>query len=87
MQAGIKRRYRPPVHPSRGHSHNRKSFCGTALLVARRSTLRQVGLLPPIALNVSLFLSIWQGLPIPGRVGGGVCPEEPRGSDVRGGKI
>jgi len=58
MQAGVKRRYRPPIHPSRGHSHDRKSFCGTALLVARRSTLRPVGLTPPVGLKISHFFSI-----------------------------
>jgi hypothetical protein len=75
MQADVKRRSRLPVHPSRSHSHNRKSFGGTALLVARRSILRQVGLIPPLGLKVSHFFSIWQGLPIPGRVGGGIKPD------------
>ena len=57
MQANVKGRNPPPGHPSRGHDHTRKNFCGTALLVARRSTLRQVGLLPPVDLKVSHFFS------------------------------
>jgi hypothetical protein len=76
MQANLKRLYRPFVNPSRGHSHNHKSFGGIALLVARQSTLRQVTLLPPVGLKVSHFLFIWQGSPVPAGVGGGVQPGE-----------
>ena len=57
MQADVKGCNPPSGRPSRGHDHTRKPFCGTALLVARRSTLPQVGLLPPAALKVSHFFS------------------------------
>ena len=87
MQADVKGRHRPTGHPSRSHGHTRKSFCGTAVLVARRSTPWQVGLLPPVGLKVSHFLSIWQGLPVPGRVGAGEIAGEQGGSDVRRDKI
>jgi hypothetical protein len=57
MQANVKERHPPTGHPSCGRDHTPKSFCGTALLVARRSTRNQVGLLPPVALKVSHFFS------------------------------
>ena len=57
MQATLKGPNPPSGHPSRNHHHFRQNFCSIALLVARRSTLRQIGPLPPVAPKVSHFFS------------------------------
>jgi len=55
MQADVKGCNLPTIHSPRGLDHIRKIFYSTALLVARRSTLRQVGLFPPVGLRVVIF--------------------------------
>ena len=57
MQANLKGLNPPPGQPSRNHDHTRQNFYGIALLVARQSTLRQIGRLPPVGLKVSHFFS------------------------------
>ena len=57
MQANVKGRNPPTVHPSRDLGHTRKDFCGTALLVARRSTLIAGWPAPAGCLKVSHFFS------------------------------
>jgi len=74
MQALLKRCCCPCIYASRSPGCKRRSFFAIPLLVARRSTLRPVTLLSPDGLNVSHFLCIWQGSPVPGRAAGGLQP-------------
>ena len=83
MHVNLKRLSQPSVNPSRGHSHNRKRFWSIALLVARRSTLRQVGLLPPVALKVSHFFLFGKDGRYPVESAAQSNPGKPRGYDVR----
>jgi hypothetical protein len=57
MQANVKGHNPPTRRPFRSHDHTRKNFCGTALLVARRSTMRAGWPAPAGCLKVSHFFS------------------------------
>ena len=76
MQADVKRRYRPPVHPSSGHSHNRKVFAAQPCWWLAGALFGRLAYSRRLASRLVIFFPF-----------GKYCRYPDEASDVRGGKI